>query len=56
MYPSRVEDTAGVAVPKVQQSWVTPSLTSEVQLDEYQRIGLRASEMLGGGYRPISSF
>ena len=27
--PHRVEDTAGVAVPKVQQLWVTPGLTSE---------------------------
>ena len=29
MYLCRVEDTAEVAVPEVQQSWVTPGLTSE---------------------------
>ena len=29
VYPCRVEDTAGVAVPEVQQLWVTPGLTSK---------------------------
>ena len=64
VYPCRVEDTAGVAVPEVQQLWVTPGLTSKrfnpVKINSIESELRRCSVVIvdiGGvvrGYRPIS--
>ena len=53
VYPCRIFDTAGVAVPEVQQLWVTPGLTSKrfnpVKINSIESELRRCSVVIGDG-------